>query len=538
MNKIKDFIQNKQKSLLYIVAQVIIVFILILVVLLGFSYGYLGPVDPEDVKTTVDVSSSETSELFFTKGTDVSLTIGSENFTESTGFVTSEAVSTATLKKSAEIASVTEKYQVYLNIKDNNYVYTTAAKTPELILTITNPAGEVVTSIDGLNYVTSTDPNTGAVVSGFDITTHKGLIKIAEDYSITTTSEKVDNWKIEVTFVDLATNQEANEGRTFSSDFLLQADKIVFMARSIMNLHQGVNGTNDIYYANETDYRYTGVNPNNYVWFNDELWRIIGVFDDASHEVTNTNLVKLIKAESIGLYAVNATLDYKHDIGYNTWENSTGGAELNRLLNDYYLYNETAPINLAGCEGRHRIASGLTYSYGSTCDFSTSGIKEEYINYIEEVEWKLGAIESEYVNAEAAYNAERSSATSNAPDYSLTTVGKIGLMYPSDYGYAVPDKYGALEVTLVDYGFRPLFDENHDFFASPYEIDWLLYDDQITMTATKANYGSFWYIHSNGSLYNSLVEHLYNVRPSLYLKSDVRIVSGTGTETNPYLLEM
>ena len=28
-----------------------------------------------------------------------------------------------------------------------------------------------------------------------------------------------------------------------------------------------------------TDYRYIGANPNNYVKFNDELWRIIGVFD-------------------------------------------------------------------------------------------------------------------------------------------------------------------------------------------------------------------------------------------------------------------
>ena len=36
-----------------------------------------------------------------------------------------------------------------------------------------------------------------------------------------------------------------------------------------------------------TDYRYIGANPNNYVKFNDELWRIIGVFgvDDGTGKI-------------------------------------------------------------------------------------------------------------------------------------------------------------------------------------------------------------------------------------------------------------
>ena len=35
--------------------------------------------------------------------------------------------------------------------------------------------------------------------------------------------------------------------------------------------------------VNENGYRYEGKNQNNYIWFNNELWRIIGVFDEASH---------------------------------------------------------------------------------------------------------------------------------------------------------------------------------------------------------------------------------------------------------------
>ena len=49
-----------------------------------------------------------------------------------------------------------------------------------------------------------------------------------------------------------------------------------------------------------TDYRYTGANPNNYVSFNNELWRIIGVFptDDGTGNIENR--VKIIRNESIG----------------------------------------------------------------------------------------------------------------------------------------------------------------------------------------------------------------------------------------------
>ena len=52
-----------------------------------------------------------------------------------------------------------------------------------------------------------------------------------------------------------------------------------------------------------TDYRYTGADPNNYVSFNNELWRIIGVFptDDGTGNIENR--VKIIRNESIGRYS-------------------------------------------------------------------------------------------------------------------------------------------------------------------------------------------------------------------------------------------
>ena len=68
-----------------------------------------------------------------------------------------------------------------------------------------------------------------------------------------------------------------------------------------------------------TDYRYIGSNPNNYIIYNDEVWRIIGVFDGR---------IKIIRNDSIG----NMYWDYKkygvgsvtnaYVLGSNDWSES------------------------------------------------------------------------------------------------------------------------------------------------------------------------------------------------------------------------
>ena len=49
-----------------------------------------------------------------------------------------------------------------------------------------------------------------------------------------------------------------------------------------------------------TEYRYRGANPKNYVTFNNETWRIIGVFPTEDENGNIENRIKLIRNESIG----------------------------------------------------------------------------------------------------------------------------------------------------------------------------------------------------------------------------------------------
>ena len=144
-----------------------------------------------------------------------------------------------------------------------------------------------------------------------------------------------------------------------------------------------------------TDYRYIGSNPNNYVTFNNETWRIIGVFsvDDGTGNVEER--LKLIRDESIGNMAWDSN-------NTNDWPNAT----LNTNLN-----------------------SG---------DYWTNSLSEDAKNMIGYAVWYLGGT-SDYTSASNGltshwYSYERGTTVYSGRSTSWT--GKVGLMYPSDYGYA------------------------------------------------------------------------------------------------------
>ena len=175
----------------------------------------------------------------------------------------------------------------------------------------------------------------------------------------------------------------------------------------------GLSGNGQV--VNENGYRYEGKNPNNYVLFNGELWRIIGVFDSATHGISGHNLTKIIREESIGSYAW-------HKGNANNWTASS----LKTILNDYY-YNASS----AGGDACYFYSTSVP----GNCDFTKIGLNATSRSMIENVTWHLGGHSTNSATASKFYTAERGTTvySSNSP----TTTGYIGLMYPSDYGYSV-----------------------------------------------------------------------------------------------------
>ena len=138
-------------------------------------------------------------------------------------------------------------------------------------------------------------------------------------------------------------------------------------------------GTNSLAYDDSQDknLRYVGDNPNNYVKFNNELWRIIGITKTEDGE-----FVKIVRSESIGKYSLTTS---------DEWTTSN----ITKILNeDYY--------NKLSSEAKSLIRK-TTYSVGSS-------IKD---NYKEDLVSKI-------------YTYPKRS----------TWEGYLGLLYPADYLYA------------------------------------------------------------------------------------------------------
>jgi len=246
--------------------------------------------------------------------------------------------------------------------------------------------------------------------------------------------------------------------------------------------------------------RYEGKNPNNYIWFNNEYWRIIGVFDSASHGQSGRNLVKIIRDETMGGLSWNVSSS-------GNWAN----VNLNKLFNGAY-YNATDGTS-----------SGYCYGYGATatgnCDYTKKGIQDEYRNMIVNAIWYLGGYSNASANAEAFYKYERKS---------TTTMGYIGLMYASDYGYSVLASDCARTTNLGSYGSATCAGQS-----------WLYGKGKEWTLTPVSSIATIFYLSDDGRLYYAQNAYGgYNSRPVLYLDSSVFLYDGDGSLENPYIVGM
>ncbi len=270
---------------------------------------------------------------------------------------------------------------------------------------------------------------------------------------------------------------------------------------------------------NDTGYRFEGSNPNNYVMFNNELWRIIGVFsteyDSNNGGTANTtdNLVKIIRDDSIGALVWDKS-------NTNDWPNSS----LYHLLNEQYYDWETNKSNVS--DNCYQSGSDLP----GQCDYSIIGIKDGYRSMIANAKWYLGGGgKSGYTTYTpgSIYIYERD-ANAIYTGRSASTLGYIGLMYESDY------LYGVLASNCVR-------TTAHDSYnrANCAGKDWLYgKGHERTVSPVSSTSNNVWNLNNVGIVGSYSVIEGHGVRPVLYLSSSVYKVSGTGTIIDPYIIGM
>ena len=278
------------------------------------------------------------------------------------------------------------------------------------------------------------------------------------------------------------------------------------------------------------DYRYVGVDPNNYVWFNNDMYQIIGVFDENSHGKTGQYLVKLIMANPLGTFSwgdYNGSNTSSTYSSYNNdWTGTTTGikANLNVLFNEYFL-------NSTNTSSTYRACSNWTYFYNNTnyrtndcSDIVGYGIDSSVLNSIETTTWYLygsGTNQSKQ-NWYLCERGGNSCTGANSGAYSTTTDAKIGLMYLSDYLYA-SSYYTNSDTTT----------QGTSYFGNK---NWLYKGYEWTLTPYASNANGVWHVRY-GSAGNSSTYAPTSARPSFYLKSTVSISGGDGTFANPYIIE-
>ena len=276
---------------------------------------------------------------------------------------------------------------------------------------------------------------------------------------------------------------------------------------------------------NEKGIRYEGTDPNNYICLDNKtsgacsnnslLFRIIGLFDEdtSTDGTTSSGTKKLLKVIDTNNYGGTDGKKW-NSAGTNNWST----ASLKTELNGTYL----------------------------TTLLGSPNVNSKLSNSIANAKWHLGGASSSNYNtltAEGIYKEERNASAIYSGNPS-SIYAKVGLMYPSDYGYAT---VGGTNINKSECRTRDLYDWDGSIYSDCRNNDWLFISQnnfvnnvEWTITPRSDTSGNVLHIRSTGN-----VSHQYNyidvpnfywaARPTFYLDSSIlKIVGGTGTSDNAY----
>ena len=284
------------------------------------------------------------------------------------------------------------------------------------------------------------------------------------------------------------------------------------------------------------------------------LWRIIGamknipVIDEYGDANIAKNLTKIIRADSIGEWSWDSSV---YNVNYGSGVNEWSQADIMNTLNQGAYWSKT---------------SGECYDYEknskTTCDFSSTGLTKEARNKLAKVRWNTGTISYDFAssntynsnekfNTKVLYEGERSNHTGdeqcassgnnncNDPVVRTTTWdGYIGLMYPSDYGYAVGGdvRVSCLAKTMYKWNESSPDCKNNNWLIDSTNDQWT-----ITPVPDSGNANYVFYVTSSGQVDQALASSSIVIRPVAYLKSSVKIKENSssdyGSENNPFVIE-
>ncbi len=503
----------------------IIIVILLVLVVVGVTFAFFQAQGDKNASANVNVKTEDMDSLVFSVGDKINVSANQFDFGSKAGNKVGSTYAKATLKTSK---SATANYYVYLNIETNDFEYTTDNKTAELILTVTDPSGNELTEINGLNYVTVND------IKGFDVTEASGLIKIVNNREITSTGIKEETWNVTLTFINLDSDQAKNAKKTFKATLDItkevKKESVATLCKNrtlsdcVIALYE--QGENNLYLhdstlpngAGDNSYRYAGSSDttNNFVCFgydsqdgscpNDNLYRIIGVFGDE---------VKLIKYD----YAKSTLLGTDGD--YARIYNGSGtnkGQNSKTEIGAYYWNKNTS--NNTWSESRLNTIN-LNKNYLNKIDENGTKWSKKISDHI----WKVGGNTYSNIVGQTAPNAYQNEI--NNPATNKTVNAKVGLMYVSDYGYAASSS--SWSTSLSSYTNANVMTNNWIYMGL---IEW-------TLAPSAGGSDAAFAVAEGSFVYGAYVDSgTFGTRPVFYLITNTSYKSGNGTISSPIIINL
>ena len=281
---------------------------------------------------------------------------------------------------------------------------------------------------------------------------------------------------------------DKREMYTFSHDISIEEiyydmgipseDKVTITATQIQNWSE----------EDRTDYRFIGNAPNNYILFNDEMWRIIGVFTVETENGKKEQRVKIMREDSIA--------KKQWDKIYNDqWETTS----LNEMLqNDYFAKKG---------------------------EFLQNGLNDSSKKQISAVKYYTG-----WDNGSYYHGPNASGNVLYAYERMKYSTSIVGLMYASDIVFTYAKNIDNI-----------CFSDAYDCYKGKPSESWIAKgNDKWTMTGfalpREGIREAILSSNNNGVNGFDAIDDS-DVHPVVYLNHDIAFLSGDGTQSQPYIIE-
>ncbi len=250
----------------------------------------------------------------------------------------------------------------------------------------------------------------------------------------------------------------------------------------------------------EGRYIYRGQNPDNYIWFNEELWRIISKEVDGTYKIIRNELLSYRPFDSVG----NRNTGYCSQglaplNGCDVWSSTSNmvGSPAEFVNGSYHGYvDKDSEIN--------------TYLNGEYYNNLASSSKEQIINK----NWNIGEVTYRNSNLEQQILEEEC----------FQWNGKIGLITASEYIRANSN------LSLCG-----TYEDEENNLQICLTTNWLSLapDTWWTISPAVGNECDILHVFGYGEPINSRASNSHGVRPVLFLKSSTKLL-GMGTIDNPF----